>query len=263
MYAKWAARTPEDAADVTYDADRTAANELAAQFETTIPAVRENRAFVERSVRFAAGEGLRQFVDLGSGPPIRPSVAAIARDEQNAIAAERAARDDSFEWDPPAHVVYVDSDEVAIAQHFAVGEISDDDGTTAIVGNLLEPEAIFTDPLLRDCIDVREPMCLLLNSVLHFSPPDDARKAVRRMVSLLAPGSLVAISVGLASPEVVERFAAIGITGHVHTEDDVAGYFKGLELVEPGITWARDWRPDREEHYPVLRSIRAGVGRKA
>jgi hypothetical protein len=42
--------------------------------------MRENRAFLRRAVRFlAAEEGIRQFLDIGTGIPTSPNVHEIAQ----------------------------------------------------------------------------------------------------------------------------------------------------------------------------------------
>jgi hypothetical protein len=51
---------------------------------------------------------------------------------------------------------------------------------------------------------------------------------------------------------------------HLHSREQVAGYFAGLEIIEPGLTEARYWQPDRPQPADTPRpaDILAGVGRK-
>src|SRR5713226_4179955 len=81
-----------------YPADRVAAGELVNAVPGAVAAARGNRAFLQRAVRFLAGEaGISQFLDIGSGLPTVGNVHEVA---QGAC--------------PAAHVVYVDFDPVAV-----------------------------------------------------------------------------------------------------------------------------------------------------
>src|SRR5690348_14484548 len=86
--------------------DRVAAEQVIA----AIPNVREiaaaNRAFLRHAVVYLLDQGIRQFLDIGSGIPTVGNVHEIAR-----------------RVDPPARVVYVDTDPVAVAhgQHILAG----------------------------------------------------------------------------------------------------------------------------------------------
>jgi O-methyltransferase involved in polyketide biosynthesis len=231
--------------EATFEPDRNRADEFARRVDGARLGAQENRAWVLRATRHAAMEGVSQFIDLGAGPPMNPSVAGTARNV-----------------DPSARVIYVDNDPVITAHSRAVDARGA--GITAITGDARDAAGVFTNSDLRKVIDPRQPVCVLLAAVLHFMPPEDAEDAVQRIRSLIAPGSLVAISVGIASAEVVAEYNEVmgAEAGFAHTRDDIEGYFEGLNLIEPEIVWARDWRPDSDVQDASGSHILAGVGRK-
>jgi hypothetical protein len=111
-------------------------------------------------------------------------------------------------------------------------------------------------------------VCLLLGFVLHFVSPDEAREALMGTLEtagfydLIAPGSLVVISVGTVGEDMVAELAKLGISGYSHGRGHVAAYFDGLELLPPGMVAPRDWRPDEDVQYAHPSPALAGVGRK-
>src|SRR3990170_2343726 len=110
-----------------FEVDREAARR-AMEFMPGLPKIMQaNRAFMRRAVRYAADQGISQFLDIGSGIPTFGNVHEVAR----------AAR-------PGARVVYVDHDPVAVAHSQAVLEGEDDAGVVA--ADLLKPQEILRSP---------------------------------------------------------------------------------------------------------------------
>src|ERR1700724_2159941 len=82
-----------------FAADRETAGQVLQTWPTVRTAARENRAFLNRAVRYLAAEaGIRQFLDVGSGLPTASNVHEVAQD----IA-------------PECRVVYVDNDPIVLA----------------------------------------------------------------------------------------------------------------------------------------------------
>jgi trans-aconitate methyltransferase len=218
-----------------YPADRAAAQELIAAIPDLRSFARQNRAFLRRVVRYMAAEaGIRQFIDIGTGLPSQGNVHEIA---------QAAA--------PGAHVVCVDNDPVVLSHGRAMLHGVPD--TAIIEHDLRQPADILADPQLGKMIDFAEPAGLLLVAVMHFIPDeDDPAGLVARLVSALAPGSYVALTHATADsrPEsaqgerVYERASA---QARARTRDQVAAMVAGLELVEPGLVWAPEWRPDPQD----------------
>ncbi len=213
-----------------FAADRIQAAKLI-EVDPSLPGlVRQNRAFINRVVTWAAGRGIRQFLDLGAGLPTHPAVHETAR---QAIESAR--------------VVYVDNDPVVVTH--AQSLLTGPDGVTAVRADLTEPEQVMSRQTLGDRLDPAEPTCVLIAAVLHFMSADAARGLVGRYARLLAPGSVVAVSVFSADdPKVAEqaRQAYTATRTYTHSRADVASFLAsaGLELVEPGVVLAHAWRGD-------------------
>jgi SAM-dependent methyltransferase len=136
--------------------------------------MRANRAFLGRAVRYlAAEEGIRQFLDIGSGIPTMGNVHEIA---------QQAA--------PAARVVYVDNEEVAVLHSRAI--LARNQNAIAVLADLRRPREILSSPQLLDLLDLSQPVALLLVAVLHFFPDSDNPAAlVAELGDALAPGSFV------------------------------------------------------------------------
>src|SRR4051812_3645423 len=132
-----------------FEVDREAARR-AMEFMPGLPKVMQaNRAFLRRAVRFAVGEGVTQFLDIGSGIPTFGNVHEVA---------QAAA--------PGARVVYVDHDPVAVAHSEAV--LEGDEGAGVVAGDLRKPRDILASSEVGRLIDLNRPVALLLVAVLHF-----------------------------------------------------------------------------------------------
>jgi len=217
-----------------FAADREAAAQITAAAPQVPAVARQNRAFVCRVVRtLALDYGIRQFIDVGAGLPVRQSV------HETAQAVIRDAR-----------VVYVDNDPV-VASH---GRALLEGKTTGMVqADLRKPDQIIGDPLTRSLIDFDEPFALLLTAVLHFVPDDDDPQAlIGRFREAMAPGSCLVISHGtleadpdeerVRGPAEVYKKASAVLT--LRTLEQMRAMFDGFELLEPGLTWISQWRPD-------------------
>ena len=221
-----------------YPADRAVGEAMIAQLPNVRLAVQWNRAFLRRVVRYLVGEaGLRQIIDVGAGLP------AAGNTHEVALTAC-----------PEARVVYVDHDPVVLAH--ARNMLHGVPNTTIIGRDLLEPEEILADPMLRGLIDFGEPAALLFLSILHFvSDDDDPAGLIARLLAPFPAGSHVAIS--HATPDTVpevhdmERvFDEATEQAHVRSRAEIRGLVAGLELIEPGLVWPPEWRPDPGEPVP-------------
>jgi SAM-dependent methyltransferase len=233
--------------------DRRLAKQIAAMTPTIGQTMRSNRAFLRRAVRFLVGAGVRQFLDIGSGIPTVGNVHEVA---------QRAAAE--------SRVVYVDVDPVAVAHSRAI--LAGNDRTAVLRADLRDPDRILADAWALDLLRAGEPIGVLLAGVLHFVPDsDDPAGIVARLRDALAPGSYLLISHATADgqpPEVIEgqRLSTrtdMEIT--LRSRADIARFFDGFTLVEPGLVGIPWWRPDpaepREEH-PERVGAYAGVGHR-
>jgi SAM-dependent methyltransferase len=214
-----------------YPADREAGRKTLEALPTAGRDARENRAFMQRTVTFAAEAGIRQFLDIGTGIPTSPNVHEVAQ----GIA-------------PESRVVYTDNDPIVLAHSRALHASMPEGRTTYIQADAGDPDSILTSPGLRETIDLGEPVALSLLLLLHWLP-GDPYAVVRRLVDELAPGSYLIIT-HLASDifdgitGVEATFRKSGSSLRARAEAEVAGFFNGLELLEPGLVPCNLWRPN-------------------
>jgi O-methyltransferase involved in polyketide biosynthesis len=223
-----------------YPADRQVGDRVAGMFPGIAEVARANRAFLGRVVRHLAAEaGVRQFLDLGSGLP-----SAGATHEVAAGALPDAAG-------TGLRVVYVDSDPVVLAHSRGLLEGAAPGLASFIAGDLRDP-----GPILRQtagALDFGRPVGLLMLGVLNFIPATaQAQAIVSQLTAAVAPGSYLAIShptleLGGDANARAMRFwnenATPAITARTGAE--IAGFFAGLRLLEPGLVPCSRWRPDR------------------
>jgi hypothetical protein len=235
-----------------FAADRAFAERVIAAVPDMPWVIQHNRAFLRRAVRFMVGQGIDQFIDLGSGIPTVGNVHEVAQ----------AA-------DPGARVAYVDIDPVAVTHSRAI--LGGDPRATVIAEDLRRPSTVLENGTLRALVDLDRPVGVLLNAVLHFVPDnDEATGIVSELSGLVAPGSYVAIS--HASADVMREGAKETESLYnrsvapmaMRTRAEIIGLFGKLTLVEPGVVQIPLWWPDSAEdvgrdaaQYPGY----AGVGR--
>jgi hypothetical protein len=236
-----------------FAADRESGDLHAQAFPTVRVAARENRDFLRRSVGFLASQGIRQFLDIGTGLPVPDNTHEVAQ-----------------RVDPTARVLYVDNDPIVMAHSRALTVGSPHGRTGYIEADLRLPEVILGHPELKTVLDLREPVALLLVAVLHFVHDDSlAQRVVGELLAALPSGSyLVASNLTLdyAPPAQVakhEELLASGRTdARARSRSEFGSFFEGLELVAPGIVAVSDWRPTSEERpTPQDVSIYGAVGR--
>lgn len=233
--------------------DRQLAEQIAAMTPNIGETMRSNRAFLRRAVRFLVGAGMRQFLDVGSGIPTVGNVHEIAR----------AAA-------PDAKVVYVDVDPVAVAHSEAI--LTGVEHTAVLCADLREPGRILAETRKLGLLDFEQPVALLLAGVVHFVPDgDDPAGALAALTAALVPGSYLLLSHATGDgqpPEVIEAQSLSARTATqiiLRDRAQIERYFTGFTLVEPGLVFIPQWRPDSgeplEEH-PERVGGYAGVGRK-
>lgn len=216
-----------------FSADRELGRALAT-LDPHIPAAcMANRAFLGRAVRFLAGEcGIRQFLDIGSGIPTQGNVHEIA---------QRVA--------PGARVAYVDRDAAAAAQGRAV--LKSMDSACVVEADLRQPGSILRHPDVLRLIDFDEPVAILFVAILHFIVDvEDPNGIVARYGGMAVPGSYLVIShasnqanaplAGAAVRMYTTRAADV----QARSREEIRRFFGGWDLVEPGLVYAPEWRPD-------------------
>ncbi|MEV0616606.1 SAM-dependent methyltransferase [Nonomuraea sp. NPDC050404] len=234
--------------------------EAAAQIIKLSPNAREvaqtNRAFLGRAVHAVAGTGIDQFLDIGTGLPTQENVHQVA------------AR-----VSPGSRVVYVDYDPIVLVHARAL--LAETADTVVVAGDMREPKAILDHPDVTGHLDFGRPLAVILVAVLHFIPDDDqAQTIVRTIRESLPSGSHLIIShvtAGELGDDVVGEGRDVyrkTSSGNVtpRTREQIARFFDGLEMMEPGLVSVTDWRPDTAPLDPALAGpggadILCGVGR--
>lgn len=213
--------------------DREAAERVKQAIPNTYDIVWENRLFLQRAVRYLAGQGIDQYIDLGTGLPTQGNVHEIAR---QAI--------------PEARVVYVDNDPIVLAH--GRGLLASSPGTTVITADMREPRATLVDPELQALIDFSRPVAVLFVAVLHFiTDAEDPAGIVRAFREVMAPGSYLVLShltTDGPPPAAVARTVEVyeGATSPIlfRTREQIAQLFDGFSLERPGLVRPWQWHPD-------------------
>jgi hypothetical protein len=243
-----------------FPADRAAAKRIIAAMPDLPDAAWANRSFHQRAARWmAAGKGIRQFIDIGSGLPTAGNTHEVVQ----VVAAD-------------ARVVYVDNDPMVAL--FSAELLGDASNATVVTADLRDPAAVLGHPDLRALIDAGEPTGLLMTAVMHFvASSSDPWELVAQYVASLAPGSYLALSHVTADrlpPSGVETgidvYARATENIHVRSRDEVQRFFTHLDMVPPhegaapGVCYVGEWGAE----VPALadsdgsRMLYCGLGRR-
>jgi hypothetical protein len=237
-----------------FAADRESGDLLAKSYPAARIAARANRAFLGRAVRFLAEEaGVRQFLDVGTGLPTAGNTHEVAQ-----------------RFAPDSRIVYVDNDPMVMVHARALLTSTPQGRTTYLEQDLRDPEAILRE---LEILDLSRPVGLVLVAVVHFlADQKQARDIVGTLVGALPAGSFLTMSCAttdLLTPELKVNWDESLRTGrsdvYPRTRAEFAGFFEGLDLVDPGIVAVSEWRPDpADDEHPaaVDASIFGAVARK-
>jgi O-methyltransferase involved in polyketide biosynthesis len=243
-----------------YAIDRHFAENQRVQVPLIGEGMKSNRRFIGRAVRFALDAGVRQFIDIGSGLPSQGQAHEIADREYP------AAR---------ARVVYVDNEPIAHAHsEILLDESADPDRHAAVFGDFFDIDELWQEIADTDLIDPAEPVCLLVTAILHFMlPAARPERVMARYLAKLAPGSVLVLSHGAATQsndrarQVAANYAKTTTPAYLRSAEELAVFFGDWTVVDPGIVWTVDWRPDgTEKNYwgdlPAHSGYLAGVATK-
>jgi hypothetical protein len=234
-----------------YPVDQMAGDAFCEIFPGIVDIARSSRYLLARMIRFLAGEvGIAQFLDIGTGLPTVDNTHEVA---QRVV--------------PTARVVYVDNDPLVLAHARALLTSTPEGVTNYIDADLREPEKILRGAAAT--LDLTRPVGLMLMGILgHITGYDLARGVVARLMAALPSGSYLALydstDTSEASIEAHRRYNEGGsVPYHLRSPEQIAGFFEGLELVEPGIVPVPQWRPEVAPLDPAVTvDAYCGVGRK-
>jgi len=236
-----------------FAADRIAGENTIAVYPGIRLSARANRAFLARAVRYLAGtEGIRQFLDIGTGLPTANNTHEVAQ----ATA-------------PDSRIVYVDNDPLVLAHARALLTSSREGATAYLDADLRDTEKI----LIRaaDTLDFSQPVAIMLIAILHYIPDvAEAREIVARLLGAVPPGSFLTIS-HAGSDLFPDQIAAFEKRLNEHLPGDqhvartraaVAKFFDGTQLLAPGVVRVSEWRPASADESAVPTTLWGGVGQK-
>ncbi|MEV7387327.1 MULTISPECIES: SAM-dependent methyltransferase [unclassified Streptomyces] len=220
-----------------FDIDTKAAETVAAAYPGIFVCARENRAFMHRATRVLAREhGIRQWLDIGTGIPTEPNLHQVA---QSVV--------------PEARVVYADNDPLVLKYAERLMRSTTEGRTTYIEADVNDPQSLLDAPELAEVLDLDRPVALSLNALMHFvTDAQDPYGIVTRLLDVLPSGSALALS--HCTPDfdpstwqkVTDIYNNAGTPVQFRSRGDVARFFDGLELLDPGVSVGHRWRPDSE-----------------
>jgi len=242
-----------------FPADRAAAKRIITALPDLPDAAWANRSFHQRAARWLAEQGVRQFIDVGSGLPTVGNTHEIVQ----AVV-------------PDARVVYVDNDPMVAL--FSEELLRGNEAATVVTADLRDPAAVLGHPGLRALIKDGEPTGLLMTAVIHFvAPASDPGGVIDQFMAALAPGSYLALSHVTADrlpprrvEEGVDVYSRATENIYLRSRDEVQRFFEHLDMVppypgaEPGVCYVGEWGAE----VPSLadsdgsRMLYCGVGRR-
>jgi len=233
-----------------FAADREVGDRALAVHPELAEVARAARAFLSRVVRYLAGEvGIRQFLDIGTGLPTAENTHEVA---------QRVA--------PESRIVYVDNDPLVLVHARALLTSSAEGVTDYLDADLRDPDKIVREAART--LDFSQPIAVMLLGILgHIQDYEEARSIVKRLVDALPSGSYLVVDDGVKTSEASSEGTRVanqaGVMYQLRTVEQIAAFFEGLELVEPGVVPAIIWRPE-PGYTPGKGAEQAtcGVGRK-
>jgi hypothetical protein len=234
-----------------FAADRAMGEQVREVFPDIVEIARVSRAFLARAVEYLAGEaGMRQFLDIGTGLPTADNTHEVAQ-----------------RVDPGSRVVYVDNDPLVLVHARALLTSTPEGATDYLDADVHDPDKILQGALRT--LDFSRPVALMMLGILgHVTDFQEARSIVKRLVDALPSGSHVVINDGTNVVRPEARDAATEVTVEAgtayipRTPEQIASFFEGLELVEPGVVSTPRWRPRPGDGVPAELDVFCAVGRK-
>jgi hypothetical protein len=229
---------------------------VGAQMVEAIPELpemaRENRNYMNRVVRYLSEQGIRQYLDIGTGIPTSPNAHEVAQS-----------------INPESTVVYVDNDPLVLVHARALLTGVPQGEVAYIDADFTQPAQILADPQLRAVLDLNKPVALLMIAVLMLADDSaDPWGATRTLMDALPSGSYLAVThpSNDFDPErmgaAVKAATSHGMTLVPRPRHEVERFFDGWELLEPGVVPVMDWRPDGPHEPGKIAYYWAGLARK-
>mgnify|MGYP001158013443 CR=1 FL=1 len=217
-----------------YPADREAGEQFLATFPDIAECARANRAFQARAVRYLASqEHVGQYLDIGTGMPAVDATHQVAQ-----------------RITPQSRIVYVDNDPVVLLHARAMLTGAPEGTVNYIDADLRDPESIIREAAAT--LDLAQPVAVMLLGILGHIPGDtQAPSIVARLMDSVPSGSYLLVSDGtnVIRPSAVaaatDDYNDTGASPYqLRSPEQIARFFDGLHLIDPGVVSAPRWRPD-------------------
>ena len=220
-----------------YPVDRLAGEQTIAVLPEIVEIARASRLFLARVVRYlAADAGIRQFLDIGTGLPTVNNTHEVAQQVA-----------------PESRVVYVDNDPLVLTHARALLTSSPEGATDYIEADARDVDAILEGA--AETLDFTRPVAITMLGILPFvSDDEEARGIVSRLLAAVPADSYLAITHSTSEVsgerviEAVRQWNQVAPTPYtLRSPEQIAGFFAGLELVDPGLVPCPQWRPDQQD----------------
>ncbi|WP_322747918.1 MULTISPECIES: SAM-dependent methyltransferase, partial [unclassified Frankia] len=220
-----------------FPADRAAAERVLDAAPEARLMARENRRFLARAARFLAAEcGVRQFLDIGTGIPTSPNLHEIVQDVA-----------------PASRVVYTDNDRLVLAYARALLTSTPDGVTAYLDADLRHVDRILSAPEMTETLDFTRPVGLFLVAILHFiTDEENPGTIVKSLLDALPEGSYLVLSHAtadlrpMAADDVVSTYRNAAVPLTLRAKAEIANFFDGTDLLDPGLVQVPTWRPTDE-----------------
>jgi O-methyltransferase involved in polyketide biosynthesis len=219
-----------------YVVDQAVGDHIDAMFPLIRSVARADRAFLGRAVSFLVAErGVRQFLDIGTGLPTVDNTHEIA---------QRLA--------PESRIVYVDNDPIVLAHARTLLTGTHEGATDYIDADIHRPDGIVRRA--SETLDFERPVAVMMLGILNFVlATGQAQDIVRRIMASVPSGSYLVLTHpttdsdldGEGNIEAMKFWnenATPPITARPRAE--VAAFFDGLDLLDPGLVSCARWRPE-------------------
>ncbi|WP_410587797.1 SAM-dependent methyltransferase [Amycolatopsis sp. lyj-23] len=227
---------------LNYAVDRVFAEQILGVLPNARHMALVNRMWLRRAARFAAAQGIRQFLDIGSGMPTVGHVHEVVQ----AV-------------DPQARVVYVDNEPIAIAHSEIV--LAGNENAAMVQADAERPADVLEHPTTERLLDFTEPVLVIMAAFIHFVPDSrDPAGLIAAYGDALVPGSFLALSSGTwegqgeESRRSVALYEESGTPLTLRSPDELRALVRGFEILPPGIVFTPQWRPDEPPADPPERS---------
>ncbi|MEU5918094.1 SAM-dependent methyltransferase [Streptomyces sp. NPDC004288] len=219
-----------------YPVDRAVGDRVTGFYPSIGEVARADRAFLGRVVtHLAAEEGVRQFLDVGTGLPTADNTHEVA---------QRVA--------PDARIVYVDNDPIVLTHARALLTSAPEGVTEYVDADAHDPERIVAAAV--GTLDLSRPVAVMMLGILNFVlDTDKARSVVRTLTAAVPPGSYLVLTHPTLEPELggEGNEAAMDFWNEnatppitARTREEFTSFFDGLDLLEPGVVSCSRWRSD-------------------